>query len=232
MKKYISTLFVFTFLHVFSQSYKVVYEKNVSFSGNQGSDLPDDIRAKMKNVTILYSLYINSNQSLFTSGESFLGSSSSENGAEKSTTSYTMRGAKYNLYKNLKNNSFYLETELEKKDCNVADTLPDMAWKITDETDTVLGYTVKKAIGQDKGKEVVVWYTEQIPVKDGPMFYRGVSGLVLKAQIGKTIYTATKIEKAQKEKIHFPTSKDVMTLEEYSTRKAEEQKRNLMRLQP
>ena len=54
-------------------------------------------------------------------------------------------------------------------------------WKITKETDTILGYSVIKAVS----KNIEVWFTPNIPVPFGPAGYGGVPGLMLKKRFIK-----------------------------------------------
>ncbi len=59
--------------------------------------------------------------------------------------------------------------------------LPLIAWKETEDTDTVCGYLCKKAIGEYGGKKWTAWYAEDIAVPFGPWKIFGLPGLVLKA---------------------------------------------------
>jgi len=82
------------------------------------------------------------------------------------------------------------------KDYLVSEKLADIAWKITNETKTISGYTCKKALlfknrkkqfisnsyggYMAKNKErVEVWYTEEIASPFGPTGYWGLPGLIV-----------------------------------------------------
>lgn len=60
-------------------------------------------------------------------------------------------------------------------------TLPLITWEETGGTDTVCGYTCRKAIGEYGGKKWSAWYAEEIAVPFGPWKICRLPGLVLKA---------------------------------------------------
>ncbi len=63
-------------------------------------------------------------------------------------------------------------------------------WKITKETDTILGYPVIKAVDG----EIMVWFAPDIPVPYGPIRYGGLPGLILKFQYHNRVILAEKIK--------------------------------------
>lgn len=72
-------------------------------------------------------------------------------------------------------------------------------WKLLNETKRIGNYMCYKAVRKvdslyvKKGRQAVVWYTPQIPVQFGPKLYNGLPGLVIEVEIGKNIFSATKI---------------------------------------
>lgn len=222
MKLRISFVAIFcAVIGVFAQSYKVSYNQVIKIDEAQIAHLPDVMKDKLRNISKPYSLFINEEKSLFQELEAKPTNVFSENGKESRNSVIRVQKDKYDLYKSIKSNSFYIETEISGQQYNVAGKLPNISWKTTNDTDTILGYKVKKAEGVYKNKPVIVWYAEQIPVKDGPHFYRGVNGLVLKVELDKESYIATNIEKGGNEKINIPNSKDTISLEEYDKKKEE-----------
>ena len=60
--------------------------------------------------------------------------------------------------------------------------LPAIEWReIPEETDTVMGYPCRTAVGSFGGREWTVAYTEAIPLPYGPWKLNGEKGLILKA---------------------------------------------------
>lgn len=72
---------------------------------------------------------------------------------------------------------------------------PNYNWKITDETKTIKGFFVKKAVAESievpkddpayYGK-VYAWFTEEIPIPAGPDRYVGLPGLILEIEYEKS----------------------------------------------
>jgi len=52
-------------------------------------------------------------------------------------------------------------------------------WKIENETKNIATYACKKAIGKYKGREYIAWFSENIPIPDGPYVFKGLPGLIL-----------------------------------------------------
>lgn len=52
-------------------------------------------------------------------------------------------------------------------------------WETENETKIINTYKCKKAVGEYKGRNYVVWYTEAIPIPEGPYVFKGLPGLVL-----------------------------------------------------
>lgn len=59
--------------------------------------------------------------------------------------------------------------------------LPELDWELSDSTITVLGYECRKATCSFRGREWTAWYSEDIPVMNGPWKLGGLPGLIMKA---------------------------------------------------
>ncbi|WP_248724168.1 GLPGLI family protein [Seonamhaeicola sp. ML3] len=166
-----------------------------------------------------------------------------------------------NQYKNIQNRSFLQEREVFGKKFLIKDSIPSFEWKMTGETKQIGQYTCFKAIGkkikygldvnfrrprpgeeqpeeQPEPKldeiEVVVWYTPQIPVSQGPSDYWGLPGLILEVNEGRTTILCSKIVMNPKEKegIKVPSKgKEVSRAEfdEISKKKMQEMRENFRR---
>jgi GLPGLI family protein len=55
-------------------------------------------------------------------------------------------------------------------------------WKILPEKDKILGYSVQKATTTLYNRKWTVWFTPDIPIQDGPYFFQGLPGLIIKAE--------------------------------------------------
>ncbi len=77
-------------------------------------------------------------------------------------------------------------------------------------SDTIIGYPCKKASCRFRGRDWNVWFTEEIPISQGPRKFAGLPGMILKAVdgTGTHFWTATQITDEK-----FPIGKP---LEEYA----------------
>lgn len=79
-------------------------------------------------------------------------------------------------------------------------------WIIDKDTQTICGYLCKKAATTFRGRNYTAWYTEQIPISDGPWKFWGLPGLILKVVDEKNEYefTCAAIERPKRiEKIYI-----------------------------
>lgn len=69
---------------------------------------------------------------------------------------------------------------LDEYQCEESVETPD--WQmVPDSTKEILGYQCQMATARFKGRQWIVWYTEDIPLDEGPWKLRGLPGLVLSA---------------------------------------------------
>ena len=62
-------------------------------------------------------------------------------------------------------------------------------WKLEAKDSSVCGYNCKKATTAFRGRNYTAWYTEQIPISDGPWKFWGLPGLILKITDDKNEYS-------------------------------------------
>ncbi|WP_343662324.1 GLPGLI family protein [Chryseobacterium mucoviscidosis] len=104
---------------------------------------------------------------------------------ERPIGKYPYEGIKYldvitKSYPSFKMNFFtsclgYYNVNLNKK----------LDWVILPEKEKILGYSVQKATTVLYNRKWTVWFTTDIPVQDGPYFFQGLPGLILKAEDDK-----------------------------------------------
>ncbi|MCW4468114.1 GLPGLI family protein [Flavobacterium sp. MFBS3-15] len=80
------------------------------------------------------------------------------------------------MYKNLKEKyAFYpVETKNLLKDENY-----NTEWTVTNVTKTILGYKCQQATGSFRGRSYKVYFTSEIPYRNGPFKFDGLPGLIL-----------------------------------------------------
>ena len=59
--------------------------------------------------------------------------------------------------------------------------MPELEWELTDSVTTVLGYECHSAVCNFRGREWTAFYTEDIPLMEGPWKLHGLPGLIMKA---------------------------------------------------
>ncbi len=67
--------------------------------------------------------------------------------------------------------------------------IPSLDWELTDSTTNVLGYECQSARCKFRGREWNVFYTDDIPLMDGPWKLHGLPGLIMKASDENGHYT-------------------------------------------
>ena len=93
-------------------------------------------------------------------------------------------------------------------------------WKIESSKDKILGYNVQKATTYFQGRKWIAWFTNEIPIQDGPYRFFGLPGLILKIEDTKGDHTFTIVgtrnqdEKTDQNLNIDKTSKDILVSEE------------------
>lgn len=67
--------------------------------------------------------------------------------------------------------------------------MPQFEWEMTDSVANVLGYECQSARCKFRGREWTVFYTEEIPLSEGPWKLHGLPGLIMKATDEKGHYS-------------------------------------------
>lgn len=61
-------------------------------------------------------------------------------------------------------------------------------WKIGNQKEQILGFSCQKATIAYAGREFIAWFSEEIPISDGPYVFNGLPGLILKIEDVKGDY--------------------------------------------
>ena len=142
------------------------------------------------------------------------------------------------LYKNISENRMAHKTELMGKVFLIKDNLEAYDWELTGETKNIGNYTCYKAVyekeeediqidmidGEVKEEKVtkkrtlVVWYTTDVPISNGPNNYGGLPGLILEVNDGDQTIVCSEIILNPKEvkEIKEPTKGKTVTREKFS----------------
>lgn len=82
------------------------------------------------------------------------------------------------LYKNLQTGEV-IAADFIGEDYAYPDPGTPLLWEIKDSVQTLLDYTVQKAVTHFAGRDYVAWFTTEIPIPDGPYVFSGLPGLII-----------------------------------------------------
>lgn len=145
-----------------------------------------------------YELHFNSKESLFQEKDAL-----EKPNPMTANVMVQTSGGLGSVYNNLEEMQYIRQIDLLGKLFLVTDSIVIPEWTLEKETKSIGEYTCFKAsyiqvyeddaTGEAKEKEVVAWYTPQIPVGFGPMNYSGLPGLILEVRDGKWTYLCNQI---------------------------------------
>ncbi|AEV33121.1 Protein of unknown function (Porph_ging) [Owenweeksia hongkongensis DSM 17368] len=155
------------------------------------------------------------------------------------------------FYKQVKDSRETRQMEFFGKEFLIKDTLEALDWKLGKESKTIGSYTCFKAtaetevveksistsaddeeIEEEEEKKIVTitaWYTQQIPVNQGPDQYWGLPGLIMEVNNGSTVILCSQVVLNPKEKVTIeePKTGEEVTRKEFkeiATKKMEQMK--------
>lgn len=88
-------------------------------------------------------------------------------------------GQTYSIYKNYPTGKFTTTDKISTDWFLVEELIPEQQWIMTDETKVILGYKCKSAKCSFRGRDYTAYYTDEIPVADGPWKFGGLPGFIM-----------------------------------------------------
>ena len=137
-----------------------------------------------------------------------------EESGKKTTTTHNYSFGYSNYYKNFENKKIVEQKFFQNNTYLVERNLITFDWKINKEIIEISGYKCKTAHTTYNGNVIKAWFTEDIPVSNGPLIYDGLPGLILKIETPDREISATKVEFVEKLEIKQPTDGIKKTKEE------------------
>ncbi len=92
---------------------------------------------------------------------------------------YGKRVAMYNVLKDFKGKKIDYADNVGGEYYRYTEDLPDFGWAISGERKKIGDYTCTKATCSFRGRTYEAWFTDEIPVSDGPWKFHGLPGLIL-----------------------------------------------------
>ena len=226
---------------------KVVYERTMQMRRPGGDEASNMLPAARKDN---YELLFGNNQSLYQ-----LIPAADGDGGTMTAPGVVIRMAGMNdvIYYNFAMGKRIDEREMFDREYLIEDTVEKLAWKISDETKTILNHPVQKATAQRIGNRwqmsmengqmkreqvadtslITAWFATTIPVPAGPGDYQGLPGLILEVALnrGRAVYKAVEIsQKVSVNSIKAPRSGKKVTPSEYAIERdklMEEMRKNM-----
>jgi GLPGLI family protein len=123
------------------------------------------------------------------------------------------------LYKNSQTESFINSRDFMGKQFLISDSLEKLDWKLEEESKKIGDYLCFKATATQeyedvdfktdeieiKNRNIIAWYTPEIPVNHGPEKYFGLPGLIMEVIAGKRMYLCSKLILNPKKRLKIKT---------------------------
>jgi GLPGLI family protein len=92
------------------------------------------------------------------------------------------------VYKDLGKNELLLSDNIFITKHLIKDTLHGFEWQITKEQKKIMNYSCTKATTTFRGRHYEAWFTELIPLSNGPWKFGGLPGLIMEVYDSEKIY--------------------------------------------
>lgn len=86
---------------------------------------------------------------------------------------------KYLIHKSFEKSEITVYDNLFFDNYKYIEPISMFKWKIGTETKIILGFNCQKATVSFSGRNFTAWFTEEIPISDGPYVFHGLPGLIL-----------------------------------------------------
>lgn len=178
-----------------SKGLKVVYEERLNIPQEMIDKLPPEVRSQaseLVNTPVKYQLLYNGNSASYKvdTNTSKSRSSESSNSGNSNSISLTERST----YKNYDKNVSIIKTGINNKTYLINEKLTEKNWEITDEYKIIGSYKCKKATSENENGTIIAYFTDQIPISEGPSIYGDLPGLIIYLEAADRNYKAVQIE--------------------------------------
>jgi GLPGLI family protein len=100
-------------------------------------------------------------------------------------------GEKLAVYKNYPAGKFTITDRISTDWFMYEEDIPVYEWILIDSVKEILGYNCRMAECDFRGRKYIAWYSDEIPVADGPWKFGGLPGFILEVADDKGHYSFT-----------------------------------------
>lgn len=158
----------------FSQDLRFTYDYKFITDTLKKNDISQEI--------VILDFYSKEKKSIFTGLKHILSDSTMTAMSKKGVMSFpdTSMKIKYVVEKNSDNFLyFYTDNHMPNPVLKIKDQRV-INWKISDDKEKILGFQAWKATTYFVGRYWIAWFTDEIPISEGPYKFRGLPGLILR----------------------------------------------------
>ncbi|MES2457042.1 MAG: GLPGLI family protein [Bacteroidota bacterium] len=199
MKVWILSLFCLVYIRssagaqqIFIPYGKITFEKRLNMQRSASDwNIPDEAKEKMKKYrTSEWELYFDQHKSIY---------KAKKNETEVDNQLMFLSLIEYHneLFTDYSSKKRIIKKDIMGDEYLLADTIPQVHWKIMQELRIIAGYECRKAIGKINDTiTVVAFYTDEILLKGGPEGFSGLPGMILGIAIPRlnTTWFATRVD--------------------------------------
>lgn len=134
-----------------------------------------------------FNLTISGNQSIYQPGREY----------DSKMPEWMSKGVTSTVYANYDSGVFLCAKQILDQNYYIADSLPKIQWKYTNDTRTIAGYNCRRVTGRIcDSLFIVAYYAEEILLQGGPETFNGLPGLILGVVVPRMhiSWYATKVE--------------------------------------
>lgn len=173
--------------------YKVTYELTYALDSTK-------LDSKKKDMMILL---VGDDHSAFSSRAKFFRGELIVKGNSGSTAKEGQTDFPYTIIKSPEDNKLFYTMRIAKDFFYYEQELDLFKWQLHNETKMIGDYKVQKATTSYAGRDYIAWFTEDVPVSDGPFKFNGLPGLILEIADRRNHY---KFKFASLERLEPPQS--------------------------
>ncbi len=176
--KFFQLFLVIFFIPIFSFSqnkikddfkYKVTYELTYALDSTK-------LDSKKKDVMILL---VGDDHSAFSGRAKFFRGELIVKGNSGSTAKAGQTDFPYTIIKSPEDNKLFYTMKIVEDFFYYEQELDLFKWQLHDETRMIGNYKANKATMTYAGRDYIAWFTQDVPVSDGPFKFNGLPGLIL-----------------------------------------------------